>query len=761
MRRGSLLFRIQGCSGVLTIQYSSASFVPPSPSIFYGCSVEVNHVVELVLKHAPARIAIVGPGGIGKTSIALTSIHDSEVEKYFLGRHFFLACEAATTADILALALLKLFGLSADSSGSRSPTDILVSFAQSMTSRCLLCLDNFETPWDCDKDNVESLLSSIVVPNLTLIITSRDSDRPRGIKWTAPLLLPIKPLTVAAAVETWDAIVHSHDDFSLLLINAVDCIPLAVTLLAQLAEIDSSEVLWASWGIESTRLVKSEGSAHRLNNLELSIELSLHGPRLRGCPGSLDFFVTLCMLPQGLRESRISEFEMAFRNSFEGTHSAIRMLKQCSLAYSIEGFLRVLSPVRQYTHGHLNPATTLATTLFTQMADIYFNLISTDHPSYISNMVLEDIYLEIGNITSVLDASLARYPDVACAIQKVIQFSEKCQYLGVYDTRLLSQAASIARDKSLSKLEGDCYQTHGLISHYSDRLLDAEEMLKAALEMHMEGDDKQGQANDLHRLGNLYLRLSQVEEAEKALKAALELHTEVNNKLGQANDLQSLGDLYMRLDQVEEAEKALKAALELHTELNHKLGQANDLRSLGDLYLRLDQVEEAEKALEAALELHIEVNHKLGQANDLRSLGDLYLRLDKAEEAEKALKAALELHTEVNHKLGQANDLQSIGDLYLRLDQVEEAEKALKVALELSIETKSSLEQGNALKSLGNLCINQSTFTEAQEFLTRAIDKYEHALHSGGQRQVEALLQLLQEKQTIQEPQAIPNKHTT
>ncbi|KAJ6484573.1 hypothetical protein DFH09DRAFT_1459797 [Mycena vulgaris] len=61
----------------------SASFLLPSPSIFYGRSVEVDHVVDLVLDHTPACVAIVGSGGIGKTSIALTSIQHPEVEKYY------------------------------------------------------------------------------------------------------------------------------------------------------------------------------------------------------------------------------------------------------------------------------------------------------------------------------------------------------------------------------------------------------------------------------------------------------------------------------------------------------------------------------------------------------------------------------------------------------------------------------------------------------------------------------------------------------
>ncbi|KAJ6543775.1 hypothetical protein DFH09DRAFT_1282366 [Mycena vulgaris] len=630
----------------------SASFLPPSPSILYGRSVEVDHVVNLVLNHAPARVAIVGSGGIGKTSIALTSIHHPEVEKYFLNQRFFLSCEAVITAESLTLDLLKLFGLSVDSSSSRSPSDILVSFAQSMTLKCLLCLDNFETPWDSDKDHVELLLTKIAVPHLTLIITSRDSDRPRGIKWTAPLVPPIQPLTVAAAVETWDAISHSHDDFSLLLIKAVECIPLAVTLLSQLAESESAEALWASWGTESTRLIKSDGSAHRLNNLELSIELSLQGPRVRACPGALDFFMILCMLPQGLPESRIPDFETSFRNHF-GTRSAIRVLKQCSLAYSLEGFLRVLSPIRQYAQDHPDLATTLSTTLFTQMAELCLDLIPTDDVSTTSSVVRENIKLEIGNITAVLNVCLTKYADVPRVVHKILNFSDACEHLYVYDTRLLTKTASVARDHGLRSQEANCYYRKSRIHAYIYELPNAEKMLKAALDLHTEVNDKLGQAYDLRELGELYTGLNRLERAEQALQSALDLHTEVNAKLGQANDLQSLGQLYTRLDRLEEAERVLQSALDLHTELNVKIGQANDLWNLGQLYTRLNRLEEAERALNSALNVYMEVRDSLGQGNSLGELGNLYITQCRFTEAQDFLTRAMAEYGHAHYSDGQ------------------------------------------------------------------------------------------------------------
>ncbi|KAJ7789521.1 hypothetical protein B0H14DRAFT_239706 [Mycena olivaceomarginata] len=189
---------------------------------------------------------------------------------------------------------------------------------------------------------------------------------------------PVQPLTLDAAIATWDAISHGHDSFSIQLMETVQCLPLAVTLLAQLAETESSEALWASWNLESTRLVASDGSQHRLNNLELSIELSLKGPRLCACSGALDFFINLCLLPQGMSEFRISELDVAFGQDFTGLRLAVRVLKQCSLAYTQDGFLCVLSPIRQYIQSHQELSTPLTQVLLRHMTGVYLNLVPTD-----------------------------------------------------------------------------------------------------------------------------------------------------------------------------------------------------------------------------------------------------------------------------------------------------------------------------------------------------------------------------------------------
>jgi hypothetical protein len=48
---------------------------PPAPDIFFGRDEYVATAIDLIQQTAPARLAILGAGGIGKTSIALAILH--------------------------------------------------------------------------------------------------------------------------------------------------------------------------------------------------------------------------------------------------------------------------------------------------------------------------------------------------------------------------------------------------------------------------------------------------------------------------------------------------------------------------------------------------------------------------------------------------------------------------------------------------------------------------------------------------------------
>jgi len=152
-------------------------------------------------------------------------------------------------------------------------------------------LITFESAWDQSEDikqSVEELLSRITeFYHITVLITLRGTERPARTKWTQPFLEPLKTLHHDAARCIWEQITGHYDIFSEKLLNAVDHVPLAVSLLAHLAQGTLSRLLWDEWNIKSTKLIK-RGHMHKELDLEYSIQLSIDSERIRANPSTKD-----------------------------------------------------------------------------------------------------------------------------------------------------------------------------------------------------------------------------------------------------------------------------------------------------------------------------------------------------------------------------------------------------------------------------------------------------------------------------------------
>ncbi|KZV71423.1 hypothetical protein PENSPDRAFT_751811 [Peniophora sp. CONT] len=350
---------------------SEAWSLRAASNIFYGREVEVEHVVRLIMSQDPARVAVLGPGGIGKTSIALAILHHPEVETLYGERRSFLSCEAITTAGGIIRALAEALGLPAETGTSAKSTQHrLVSYLRTATG--IICLDNLETPWNADTAAVEEFIVELAsLPSMALLITSRVTDTPL-IGWSSPPLQPIAPFSREAAIQTWDAICHDHDEYTNMLVEAVDCVPLAVTLLARLARSETPKDLWSRWETEHTELVRSHGAEHRLNNLDISIGLSLQALHY---PAAGDVLSIICIFPLGLgMEGEVPSLEHALKERLN-FRRALALLKQYSLVY-IEGDdrpirrLHVLSPIRDHMLQHRR----VSDDLFLAIADAVPNL---------------------------------------------------------------------------------------------------------------------------------------------------------------------------------------------------------------------------------------------------------------------------------------------------------------------------------------------------------------------------------------------------
>jgi hypothetical protein len=128
-------------------------------------------------------------------------------------------------------------------------------------------------------------------------------------------------------------------------LSLADNMPLAVSLLAHLADSEGCTAVLSRWGAEKTSLI-SEGYDKR-DNLELSISMSLSSPRIKAIPHAQKLLGLLSMLPDGLSDVELLQSKLPIDN----IHGCKAALIRTALAYSDEHKrLKVLVPIREYMH---------------------------------------------------------------------------------------------------------------------------------------------------------------------------------------------------------------------------------------------------------------------------------------------------------------------------------------------------------------------------------------------------------------------------
>jgi len=93
---------------------SVTASLPPLPTVFHGRDEWVNNGVWLLVGNvAPARLAILGAGGMRKTSVTLALLYSAQIMEYCPDERLFLSCKALADANDVVISLAKILGVPA------------------------------------------------------------------------------------------------------------------------------------------------------------------------------------------------------------------------------------------------------------------------------------------------------------------------------------------------------------------------------------------------------------------------------------------------------------------------------------------------------------------------------------------------------------------------------------------------------------------------------------------------------------------------
>ncbi|KAI0288101.1 hypothetical protein B0F90DRAFT_1820622 [Multifurca ochricompacta] len=696
------------------------AIAPPLPQIFFGRDTELAHIIHIIftkIASRPARIAILGPGGYGKTTLANAVLGHDRIQEHFRDARYFISCESASSSDALLIQLAKTLGLVMG-----SPDTLWPQVQATLNSKeTILCFDNFESPWDQSdetKRSVEVLLSRITaLRRVTVLLTMRGAERPGQTEWTRPFLEPLGTIDLNAAKEIWIRISGHYDSFSEQLIVAVDCVPLAVDLLAHLSQVTPPMLLWEEWNSRRTKLIK-KGEMNRLSNMEYSIQISLDSHRMVANPLAKGLLGILSTLPDGLHIKQLNKFKGILTDM--DMMSCLQALQQCSLINLIGDRYQPHPIIRQFCNNRGFTSSTHKTAL----EEFYISLASLDveraAPEAYAEMVLE-----ANNTKAMLSGLLkSNSGNQSRLINAIISFTEFCMNIGDFSSTLLDHTVQLPLENSDDATHLiKCLRVWGRLCYSAD---DMETAKKKFLEAERQCLSSPVDVGDLHGyiltdLGLVYLSQFLLNEAETTYKKALEIFQANQNISGQGSVHYGLGKIYLLLGKLIDAEASYQKALGFHINAGDIIGQGNDHQGLGDTYLRMDKLAEAEVSYKKALEFQKMANHIMNQGNAHRGLGHIYRRLNKLDEADISYHKALELDMASNNLFNLGIVHQGLGETYLLMNKLNGAEASFQKSLEVKKAANDVLGQGIAMNGLGRVYMERSQLEEAKSMFEEAL----------------------------------------
>ena len=144
------------------------------------------------------------------------------------------------------------------------------------------------------------------------------------------------------------------------------------------------------------------------------------------------------------------------------------------------------------------------------------------------------------------------------------------------------------------------------------------------------------------------------EDARKLHRRSLALYQALGDRWGTANALGHLGEIARSVGDHGEAKRLLRESLAIRQALGDRNGIADSLMDLGQTVMDLGQLEEAEGLLREGLAIRQEIGMRAGTAAGLSILGLVLLFLGKFTQAHPLLKESLAICSDLGYHYGVA-----------------------------------------------------------------------------------------------------------
>jgi tetratricopeptide (TPR) repeat protein len=615
---------------------------PPPPGVFFGRDELIERIIGFA-EHLTS-IALIGAGGMGKTSIALTVLHDDRIKQRFGDDRRFIRCDKFTASFTNFLGQLsKVIG-----AGVENPDDLTPLRRFLSSKEMLIVLDNAESILDPQGVGAEEIYTVVEelsrFSNICLCITSRITTIPSDCE-----TLDIPTLSMEAAHDTFYRISKNSERSDLVsnILEQLDFHPLSVTLLATVAHHNkwNTDRLTKEWEKQRTGLLRTQHN----KSLAATIELSLASPMFQKLgPGARDLLGIVAFFPQGVNENNLDWLfpTISNRTIIFDTFCIL------SLTYRSNGFAMMLAPLRD----HLYPEDPRSSPLLCATKEHYFRRLSVEiYPGKPGFNEAQWIASEDVNVEHLLDVFTSIDTNSEEVWDACHHFME---HLYWHRQRLFVLGPKIKGlpDDHPSKLK--CLSSLARLLYRTGGSTESNQLLIHSLKLWRERGDDLQVAEVLWVMSNVNRMLCLFKEGIHQAKEALEIYERLNDISGQARSLYRLAQLLYGDGQLDAAEETALQVINCFSG-NEQYGVCICYHILGDVYRSRGETEKAIDHFETAIEIASSFNWHDLLFWTLYSLAVMFIKQGRFDDAHANIEDAKCCAVNNTYTLGSVEELQA------------------------------------------------------------------------------------------------------
>ena len=293
------------------------------------------------------------------------------------------------------------------------------------------------------------------------------------------------------------------------------------------------------------------------------------------------------------------------------------------------------------------------------------------------------------------------------------------RHLGRYrEARIcLEQSLAVFKHLDMPTERGFCLINLASVARHLGRYKETEQLARESLALSREHDDCWGISSSLFLLGSVRYHIGDIDRAETILEESLAAGRKSSSRRLIMSPLNMLGDIACHRGDYTRGQAVFEECLALSREIGDQYHVAMHLNNLGTVFHVLERYAQARPFYQESLEICRKIGDQTGQAIALSNLGEVAYALGAHSRAQQFYQEGLAIGRDIQDPWTVMACLNNLGEIARALEDCQTARDYFTKALKIATETQTLTVLLKVLVNLAALFAQQNQRDRAAALL--------------------------------------------